>query len=642
MIAPPVNPTFLENMRQLWRHDPVLAQRIDELPLDASLHVAPSKAGPPTAAIRTPDGRTLSLHSRYDPAREAADYIPKAVEGEVHAVVLCGLGMGHHLRALADRFGDDLAIIVIEPDPVTIKTCLEHTDLSKQLAAGRVEFLIAPDKTRLHERLSRHATLLMLGTTFVVPPFVRALPAEPFAACRQAILDFVNFAKMSLTTLIRNGVVTARNITCNLPTYIATPSIDVLHRRFEGCPAVLVAAGPSLGKNIDRLRDLQDRVVIIAAQTTLRPLLDRGIKPHFVTALDYSDLSRQFFENVNLPDDLVLVAEPKAAWSVVDAFRGALGPTGRRVVLLDNVFAHHCIGESLARRTRMEAGATVMHLAFYLADWLGCDPIVFIGQDLGFSGYVYYTPGVAVHRAWQPELGRYGTLEQKEWERIARNRKILRKVQDTRGREMYTDDQMFTYLEQFERDIARTATRVIDATEGGARIGGTDVMSLDEVAATFATRPLDAARFEYLSRSWFDAARLTAARGALRARRDELANFRALCEATRDRLATLETLVDDTAAFNRALGPIDDLRMRVRRHETIFRMVRDITQAGELQKFAADRRISAEGISGSERARRQLQRDRRSMETLLAGCDDLANIFDQALQRFDRAIAEAI
>jgi hypothetical protein len=31
--AATVNSVFLENMRRLWRHDPRLAQRIDELPL---------------------------------------------------------------------------------------------------------------------------------------------------------------------------------------------------------------------------------------------------------------------------------------------------------------------------------------------------------------------------------------------------------------------------------------------------------------------------------------------------------------------------------------------------------------------------------------------------------------------------------
>ncbi len=413
-------------MRQLWRHHPKLAYRVDELSVDASLDVQPSKKGPKTAAVTTADGRKLFLHSRYDPRREALDFCRTLEDRDANAVVLAGLGLGHHVKALMEAMGEEIVICISEPDLVTVKTALEHTDLSKELSTGRVEILTSLDKDALHERLHRHSTTLMLGTAFVVPPVARDHNAEFHNACRRAVVDYASFAKMSLITLLRNATLTCRNIANNLPTYVSTPPADILRRRFAGRPAILVAAGPSLSKNIDQLRGLRDNAVLIAAQTTLRLLLNKGIEPHFVTSLDFSELSRQFFEGAEMPDDLVLVAEPKATWHVIDTFRGSPGMSGRRAILLDNEFAHRCVGEQLAKRTPMEAGATVMHLAFYLAQWLGCDPIIFIGQDLGFSGHCYYAPGVPMHRAWQAELGRFGTLEMKEWERIVRQRKILR------------------------------------------------------------------------------------------------------------------------------------------------------------------------------------------------------------------------
>ena len=41
---------------------------------------------------------------------------------------------------------------------------------------------------------------------------------------------------------------------------------------------------------------------------------------------------------------------------------------------------------------------------------------------------------------------------------------------------MYTEERMFTYLQQFERDFARTDRQVIDATEGGAAKRGSTPM----------------------------------------------------------------------------------------------------------------------------------------------------------------------
>jgi hypothetical protein len=454
-----VNSTYVENMRRLWRLDARLAQRIDEVPPDDLLAVEASRAGPPTAAVVTGDGRRLYLHSRYDPQREAMDFCATLETRDAACIVLSGLGLGHHLRALHDEYGSGSTFLISEPDTATIATAFRHTDLTAVLDSGRIEFITRLDKSYLHERIGRFATVLMLGTQFVVPPVSLQVGADFHQACREAILAFAAYAKMSLVTLVKNAGITCGNVADNLPTYVSTPSLDVLRRRFEGAPAILVAAGPSLGRHLDRLRGLDQRAVVVTAQTTLRLLLGHGVHPHFVTALDYSSVSKQFFENLDIPDDLVLVAEPKASCAVIDAFERRDDAHPGRTILLDNVFARRCVGETLGKRAALEPGATVMHLAFYLAEWMGCDPIILVGQDLGFSGHVYYTPGVTMHRSWDPELGRFGTLEMKEWERIVRHRPILRKILDIHGREIYTDEQMYTYLQQFERDIGRSRCR---------------------------------------------------------------------------------------------------------------------------------------------------------------------------------------
>jgi len=645
-----LNQTFIDNMRQLWRLDARLAQRIDDLPPEASLAVEPSRSGPPTARFQQADGRAHYLHSRHNPISEAVDFCRGLDGGDATAVVLSGFGLGHHVKAIHEVFGGETLVIVCEPDLVTIKTALERVDLSRELEAGRVEFLTQTDASYLHERLARHNTDLALGTVFAAPPASRVVAPDFHAAARKAVLDYIAFLKMSLVTLLHNSAITCRNIAANLPTYLATPPADILRNRFKGHPAILVAAGPSLDRNVDQLKGLEDRAVVIAAQTTLRLLLAKGIRPHFVTSLDFSDLSRQFFEGLDMPDELMLVAEPKATWHVVDIFRGTQSPRAshadatavgvapgnkRRVVLLDNEFAHRCVGERLAKRTPMQAGATVMHLSFYLAQWLGCDPIIFIGQDLGFSGHCYYTPGVAIHRAWQSELGRFGTLEMKEWERIGRHRPILRKATDVHGHPIYTDDQMFTYLQQFERDFARSPAMVIDATEGGVRKAGTEAMSLAEAVGRHCEKPIPNERFEFDRSPWYQTGPLREGRDEIAARLSELAAFRGICDETIDIIGRLEGLTDRPAEFNRLISRVDELRTLVREHDGIFRMVSGVSQRGELMKTSADRRMAVDSNRGREHTLRQLRRDRAFVEALLEGCNELKSILDQSLARFD-------
>lgn len=632
------NTVFLANMRGLWRRDPRLAQQLDELPIYASLDVVPSRAGPPTACVHRPDGRPLYLHSRYDPQREAADFCRSLDFEDAACIVLCGLGLGYLAFELLRRYGTETRLLIAEPELLTIKTALETVDLSGAISAGRIEFLTRFDTAFLHERLRGDWANLMMGTQFVAPPVSREHNADFHSAFRQAVTDFAAYARMSLMTLVRNATITCRNVANNLPAYVSTPSLDILRRRFVGHPAVLVAAGPSLVRNVDQLREIQNCAVIIAAQTTLRPLLDRGIRPHFVTSLDYSELSRQFFESVNVPDETVLVAEPKASWHVIDTFLNGAADKQRRVILLDNAFAHRCLGEPLGRRAGLEAGATVMHLAFYLAEWLGCDPIIFVGQDLAFTGHCYYSPGVAIHRAWEAEHGRYGTVEMKEWERIVRHRNILRKVGDMHGRAIYTDEQMFTYLQQFERDFARANARVIDATEGGARKAGAVILPLSDAIAPYRERPIDPARFEYLRANWTEAAQLAPARAALKSRLEELESFHGLCIETRAILAKLRTLVESPREFNRLLVRVDELRTLVQRHEVIFQMARDVSQLAEFQRMSADRSIDEHAANEPARARRQLDRDIRFIDALLEGCERVREILYASMARFDAEI----
>ena len=89
-------------------------------------------------------------------------------------------------------------------------------------------------------------------------------------------------------------------------------------------------------------------------------------------------------------------------------------------------------------------------------------------------------------------------------------------------------------------------------------------------------------------------------------------------------------------------------RVSLHRGDVIFRMVSDVSQLAEWQKFADDRRLSVDlsrtgdgdKLDGPQRARRQLDRDLRFVESLLEGCDALAEILGGALARFNAMIAE--
>ena len=484
------NALFVKNMAALWRVDAELAARLDAVEDDERLPTEPGRSGMPTVAATTPDGRSIYVHSRYDPVAEAEKLVQPTPVEDKFCFVVCGFGLGYHVRTLHARLADEAFIVAVEPSIVLLATALASIDVSDLIAERKLIFLIDPEKASVHGRLTPFNARMMLGAQFVIHPPSQQLAPDFHATLRQYITDYIAYTRMSLVTLVANSQITCRNIAMNLPAYLSTPPIDILKNRFAGCPAIIVSAGPSLRGNMDLLHEVKGKAVVCAVQTTFRPLMQRGIVPDFVTSLDYHEVSRQFFEGIDDFRGVHLVAEPKASWHVIDHYRGP-------VSLLDNSFAHMLVGTELAGRGGLKAGATVAHLAFYLAHYMGCNPIIFIGQDLAYTGHVFYVPGVDIHHTWRGEINRFNSMETREWERIVRNRTILRRVTDIRGQPVYTDDLLFTYLEQFEKDFQGLTTTLINATEGGAHIRGTQAMTLREAMDRYCQTPISPDRFGY-------------------------------------------------------------------------------------------------------------------------------------------------
>jgi len=594
--------TFLNNMAALWARDPELAQQLDELPDSALLPIATARSGVPTLAVKGSKGKLIWLHSRYDPQREAR-LLAETVEPETSCVILTGLGLGHVAKAILQRTARRSLLVVLEPDLRMIFTALHCTDLAEEIRSGRLVFLTRDEPAHIHSHLEPHNLTIMAGTQIVTHQPSLQIAEDFHARMTRRIAEFAAFCRMSLATLVTNAQVTCQNIAYNLPTYLATPPIDHLKNRFAGLPGIVVSAGPSLRKNLDLLAQAKGRAVICCVQTVFKTLLAKDITPDFVTSLDYHEVSRRFFEGIDDFKGVHLVAEPKATWHVIDAYKGPIS-------LLNNPFARLCLDDDLAARDGLRAGATVAHLAFYLLEYMGCDPIILIGQDLAFSDGLYYAPGVSVHEVWQAEVNRYNTLEMLEWLRIARHKKILHRAADIHGRPVYTDEQMLTYLKQFERDFARSSAKIIDATEGGLPKRGAETMTLAEAMERFCTRQIPQEAFAYRKRlNWWDGGKLPLGRTRIVEKLRRLDDFVQLCRRTKKEINALKNLLDRPAEFNRRIARVDQARALVRKDFTILKMVTDLAQLAEFRKINADRQIEAEGLTGRDKAERQLQRD---------------------------------
>jgi hypothetical protein len=612
------------NLAGLGERNADIARQIRSAAPDTSIRYADAADGAVTASLEG-----FQLASRHRPVEEGRR-LADTVDIVEHAVVIVlGFGLGYHVQSIAERLGKSGIIVVFEPNVALLRTVLERIDHSAWLSDALLVFVTDPnDRAALGGKLSGAESILAQGVTFLDHPPSRKRLAESAQTFRAMFVDYLTTAKTTLVTTLVRSVDTVRNLMHNVDHYVGGSGAAELKDAAAGFPAVVVSAGPSLKKNLHLLvrRGVRDRCLIIAVQTTLKPLLEAGVRPHFVTALDYHEISRRFYEGLTARDveGVTLLADPKAHPSILDAFPGP-------VRCCAEPFLDRMLGELKRDMGGLPAGATVAHLGLYLARHLGCNPITLIGQDLGFPDGLYYAPGTAIHDIWAPELNPFNTIAMMEWQRIVRHRRHLHRTVDVHGRSIYTDAQMLTYLQQFERDFARYAeegVQIIDATEGGVAKQHTTAMPLREVLERHATRalptlpaPADAP----------DEARMKTAEARLADVQRDAAQLR---EISRKTAAIIRHMLEDQGDPRRMAGhfaKIDRHRRLVDEKFQTFELLNHLNQLGVFKRMKADRRLHVQqDLDAMSRQRAQLERDLVNVVWLADAADEFIAQIDDA------------
>jgi len=618
--------TLERNLRALAKNCPALVQLLRSVEPARDVEFVDTPQGP--SAVH----RGRALASRRRPLDEAARFAEQLDPRRAGCAVVLGFGLGRHVQQLVKRMDQEGLVFVFEPDLPLLRAVLERVDHSAWLGSfGLRIFHDADDAAAISQAAQGAEGLMAIGVKILEhPPSAQRLGpqakrfAEAFTRVFAAVRTVVVTTMVQMEATFRNGLM-------NLDHYVQDPGVADLQGRCAQRPAIVIAAGPSLARNIEELRKplVRERFVLIAVQTALKPLLQAGIKPHFVVSLDYHEISRRFFEGLSPADveGVQLIVEPKANAVVADAFPGQVRcPADPN---LDTLLGPELAGE----HGSIPAGSTVAHLAHYVARHLGCDPVVLVGQDLAFTDGLYYGPGAAIHQVWAGELNPFNTLEMLEWERIVRSRRTLRRLEDQRGRPVYADEQMATYLAQFERDFLsdeERGLRVIDATEGGARKAHTTAMPLAQAIETLMpdeplpdlAPPLRSDGAEALRRAVERVRSVRRDAGALVER----------CVEARGLLEKAVACAGDARRVNALIEKVHKVRDRATALRPAYDLAQRLNQTGGFNRARADRELRLEkGLTGAALQKRQLERDVRNLRWLEDSARRLVDLLDASL-----------
>lgn len=168
-----------------------------------------------------------------------------------------------------------------------------------------------------------------------------------------------------------------------------------LQNSFQGVPAIVCGAGPSLKAAIPTLKTLEKKAMIIAGGSTLAALSSQGVLPHFGMAVDpnldeYHRLRNSFaFEMPLLYSTRVFPEIFQTCNGPFGYMRAGIG--GMPELWMEEALAltEPLLGKHLNAET---ISVTAVCLAW--AEFLGCNPIFLAGMDLAYTGGCRYAPGV--------------------------------------------------------------------------------------------------------------------------------------------------------------------------------------------------------------------------------------------------------
>ena len=321
------------------------------------------------------------LHDLKDPVKQAQDHLKKFDLSGNNGSVLLGFGLGYLAREMAAEMDEGHLLLICEADPALLKVALKHLDLEQVLKSKRVKIL-AGKNIDLATNINHMAIKFLTSKISVVkfnPSF--SLDPETYAVWEKTTHETALTLQIGANTMLLAGSEMAGNILANTPTIIRSPGVKRLFNRFKNLPAIIVGAGPSLDKNVTLLKEVKDRAVIIAVDRILGLLLPLGITPHLVPSIDYSKINYdEKYAPHQLEEKLFMVSTQTVYHKIIKSFWGPVFSVDQGGNLSSTLSYYW------GDKGTITSGLHVGHTAFCLARALGCDPIIFTGMDLAFTG----------------------------------------------------------------------------------------------------------------------------------------------------------------------------------------------------------------------------------------------------------------
>ncbi|MEI6704423.1 MAG: 6-hydroxymethylpterin diphosphokinase MptE-like protein, partial [Deltaproteobacteria bacterium] len=280
-------------------------------------------------------------------------------------------------------------------------------------------------------------------------------------------------------------------------------------RIFRGKPAIMVAAGPSLEDEFENLRRIKEEgsAYIFTVGSAIKALVSQGIEPHAAITMDPGEWDQYLFSEIieKKISTIPLIYGTSVGFETVKTYPG---PQIFMTMDKDTVTPFFLRNEDNTPIGMVNDAPTIAITSIQLLSLLGFEPIVLVGQNLGFRNNQNYAKGIAYDDPTQ----------KRDHMATARELANIQTTVDVYGKEMQTNKMYNLFRKTMEFIISKfPGTSFINTTRGGARINGAPFKELDLLMADQLTvRVVDEQWVEKVKQGEYDVKYLLARKERMR------------------------------------------------------------------------------------------------------------------------------
>lgn len=414
--------------------------------------IEPTNSGLQTLAATDEKG-VYYYHSNSNPEREAMAFVDWYSNVNTKRYILFGFGLGYHARALSDAH-DGAEVHIYESNLRVLMFAMMANSLSWLWDNPTIRLIYDPDFRELSADLEGIDSVGECDKQFVVhyPSLRHILQANIKEGFEQFFIRDSGIRNQSPQMTI--------NFKHNLQN--CEQNVDALEPEFAGKHAIIVAAGPSLDKNVHQLLNKKDDMIIISTGTVFHKLLELGVDVDYVIVADAKkNTAVQFDKTWDATVPLIVLST--AYYAFAQRYKG------KKYIILQNEYKD-AEKAAVEQKHRLYAtGGSVSTTALDLCIRMGCKDICFLGLDLAYTDGYSHAEGSAGSRT--RDMSDLTEIKGYEYIVTGNTKQYIEK-------KVYSNRLFGMYRKWIESRVKEQdcKLRIYDASEGGSIISGLEII----------------------------------------------------------------------------------------------------------------------------------------------------------------------